>query len=583
MLFSAFTAIFLIISFICYWQFSEKKEEETEAFFMEKVENVVTKLDNMVNKMDTISCQLFANGMLQKLFLEAGNDAYKGKNYFEYNIDARKQAQDILWMFNSAKREIAGINIFSESSYVGLRYSPSVNEIQEISAKDQWEVSDDQHYKILGPHMDEWEKELPREVISLVRPFIATNYKFVDVGVIEVQQEYSKVATACEPDTDGLSLLVMDKENQVIYDSADSTEELRSSISHGMENGEPGSLLQVKNNGIDFVMTYSPVENAGWNVVLLQDRKLYQEPVKKLLFWLLMAGFGILLGTFGILTLVIKKITSPVMELASNMEKVKNLEGAVPMVETNITEMQVFQMTFQQLLDRIRDSAGKLLLAKETELNLRIMALQAQINPHFLFNSLNAISAVALEEKDKKVPLMCYQLSELFRYTSSEEETVTLKQEIQYIQIYMDFMKWRYEDNFLYEIQEQGNTEEIRIPKLTLQPLVENTFTHAFKQNFPPYRERISVLAEENGWTFEIADSGLGFSDEKYQKIMEHMSMVDHALSEKHNYELLKTEDMAILNIYIRLKLQYKEAVSVSILRDKDLGGALIRICVKNK
>lgn len=149
---------------------------------------------------------------------------------------------------------------------------------------------------------------------------------------------------------------------------------------------------------------------------------------------------------------------------------------------------------------------------------------------------------------------------------------------MEHISRYIDFMKWRYEENLHSEIHIEGNLSQIPIARLSLQPLVENCFTHGFAGAFPPYRIRIDCSSSEKGWHFIIADSGCGFSKEKIYQISQDIYMVDDVLRTHRGYEKLKSQNMAILNLYIRLKLQYGEKLWFEIIRDEELGGALVKI-----
>ncbi len=177
---------------------------------------------------------------------------------------------------------------------------------------------------------------------------------------------------------------------------------------------------------------------------------------------------------------------------------------------------------------------------------------------------------------------MCYQLGELFRYVSQDENTpTTLADEMAHIERYITFMKWRYEDNLSSHILQSGPLEQISIARLSLQPLVENCFTHGFKGAFPPYTIRIDCGCSETGWHFCIADSGCGFSQEQIELISREIFKVDDVLRTRQGYEQLKSQNMAILNLYIRLKLQYGQKLWFEILRDEELGGALVKIVVE--
>lgn len=583
MLFVSFVMLIIVIFGICYYYSSNEKNKQAEKYFIEKANNTAEQLDLVISKMDTVSSQLLASQTLQQMFVKAAAQEYQDKNYFEYNIAERKAAQDVLWTFNSPKKQIENINIFSETTYVGLRYSPKVEEIQKIASLADWEIDKEEKYKILTCHTDQWEPMEEKQVISLVRPFIATGYNFLNVGTIEVQEKFSTIEKICNsPDIeDGLQIIVLADGKEVVYTTAELDKEKIIAINNSILQNQNHKLFETNLDGSNQMVVYSRMENVNWKVVLLQPKEIYMQSMRDFFWIAVFISLAITTVICLLLILITNNLTKPVLQLAQDMDKL-SLSDEKPILHScNIKEIHILQTTFTRLMERLQDSAAKLLIANETELNLRIIGLQARINPHFLFNSLTAISAVATEEYSKKVPIMCYQLSELFRYTSSEQtEQVTLLDELQNIKIYLEFMKWRYEDNFNFEINQKGNLNQINMVRLVLQPLVENSFLHGFKKAYPPYQIKIWCDSDENGWSFTIADSGGGFEDKSLRKLNAEIEEINKIFSSKQGYSRLRSKDMAMLNLYIRLKLQYKNTLNLIITSDRELAGARVTIAV---
>lgn len=575
-------AVTCVLSIICYQYISQKGIRDSSKYFVEKVEGISLQLDTLIEKMDTVSSQIFASRTLQEIFMDAGEKEYQEKNYFDYNALQRAMAQDVIWTFNSPKRQIEGINIFSESTYVGQRYSPSVEKIKEIAQQDIWNVPEDKKYIVLGPHIDQWETLEEKTVISLVRPFIATNYRFRNVGVIEVQEKYERIEEICSiVGSDGFQIIVLDKNNQSIYQNSDfqNVENIYDILTQNNED----QIFPFSADEGRYMAAYSTVQNAGWIVAIMQSEQDYYFELRQQLLYVFLISMAASLLVFAVFYWLINHITDPVLKLASEMEELTELKQIPELEKSSMKEIQVLQNSFIRLLHRLNESAEELVLSHEMELGLRIMGMQAQIDPHFLYNSLTAISAAAAEEGCEKVPLMCFQLSELFRYSSSQNSQVLIENELAYITTYLNFMKWRYEDNFSYEIRKTGDISRISIAKQSLQPLVENAFTHGFSETYPPYKLVIYCEVNDHGWKFIVSDNGMGFPEDKIREISDEIFKIDDILLVNHEYDALDTKNMAILNIYVRLKLQYKEALCFEIIRDQELGGAKVAITVDNE
>ncbi len=562
--------------------YSDQREEEAAKYLIERNDNMADRLDEVITRLDSVSSQLLASSTLQGMFVEAGNEEYRDKNYFEYHIDERKTAQDVLWTFNSPRRQIESINIFSDSSYVGLRYSPQVSKIQEISCQDKWKVPEGKKYSVLGPHKDEWETLEEKTVISLIRPFIATTYRFQNVGIIEVQEKYSAIEEACalQEGEEGLRILILDGESVIYESEAFQSAEIEECIQH-IKSNDMGKLYQSDGKMGSQMEIFTEVPNAGWTILLMQQKDIFNRPVRQAVLGIILAALLISAAVFSILSVMLHYMTRPVLQLAEDMDKVQSVDQMPVLRESSIREIQILQSKYRQLMERMKESKDKLILANETELQLRVIGMQEQVNPHFLFNSLTAISAVSMEEGASKVPVMCCQLSDLFRYTSRDQSVVTARDEMTYLETYLAFMKWRYEENFTYDVQEEGDLESVTISKMVFQPLVENCFTHGFKKSMPPYKLVVHCICSADKWIFETGDNGGGFTEGVLEEIRINLKKIDGILESHRDYEELKTQNMAILNIYIRMKLQYGKAFSLELGKDTQLGGANIRICVE--
>ena len=248
---------------------SNQRQEQNSQFFEERLESMVTQIDNVVSEMDAVSAQVLASQILQEMFVEASSEEYKGKNYFEYNIDDRKSAQDILWSLNSPKKRTDSINIFSESSYVGLRYSPATSVIQNISRNDKWQVEDGRHYLLLGPHIDEWESGQQKEVISLVRNYVATAFGFRTIGTIEVQQNYQMIERIFALSEDEkMSVTVIDSEENVIYSNSNHPVE-------NIETWEDQILREVNHKNDTYMEMKATADSAEWTIILSQPKSVF--------------------------------------------------------------------------------------------------------------------------------------------------------------------------------------------------------------------------------------------------------------------------------------------------------------------
>jgi len=146
--------------------------------------------------------------------------------------------------------------------------------------------------------------------------------------------------------------------------------------------------------------------------------------------------------------------------------------------------------------------------------------LQSQINPHFLYNTLDAIVWLTESGEQDKVVSMVGSLSEFFRTSLNKgKDIVTIKEDLQHVRSYLEIQQVRYQDILQYDISVPQEMEQYRIPKITIQPLVENALYHGIKNKRGMGIIRISGMMNENGLLLQVEDDGIGMVPERLEQI----------------------------------------------------------------
>ena len=194
------------------------------------------------------------------------------------------------------------------------------------------------------------------------------------------------------------------------------------------------------------------------------------------------------------------------------------------------------------------------------------LALQAQMNPHFLYNMLAVISSAGSEAGCDSVSTMCVELSDMLRYVAAYQKvTVPLKEEIIHTKNYLALMKSRYEDYFSYKIDVSDDLMNIPVPKLFIQPLAENCFIHAFKEKEPPWNIDIKMIGTKDRWELIIKDNGSGISEERIAEIKD---KIDKALNER---QVGNIGGLGIVNTIVRLTMTHNKNLKYDIYNDNGM------------
>lgn len=526
-------------------------------------------LEREIDMMDMISCQIFGNKKIQKELFDATENRKKGVNYFEQNPDARNNVQEALWSFNSPRKVVANLSIIYPDMFIGLLEIPGVEEVNRIWNQGLYENWDG-YYKILPTHEDPFaiSEKKDRITVSLLRKMNLSFYSQEDVGVIEVQQSYEKIEEICSQnyDRNNMQLYVVDEDGNIVYPYED-TKKTREMKRVTETFGSQQCDVIVSSKEISGIGMQHQLSNAPWKVIVFQRNKDFSGPIFRSVRWILIFGGGMLIFMILAVFFATKRIMNPIVTLRKTVENSDTGEALdFSDLKTEIDEIDLLQRAFTKMVKHIRESAELMGAMREKELELKIEVLQAQINPHFLYNSLAAISAAGMEDGSFRTQMMCVELSELLRYAGSDTgKHVDIQTELENLENYLKCMKWRYEDNLEYRIEVEGKTNVDFIPKLTFQPLAENSFAHGFSNTLPPYKIQVNCAVSENGWIFTLKDNGCGISDERLLEIQTAIDNVDFIFEESKAYTELRTENMAILNIYMRLKQEYGRKVCFTV------------------
>lgn len=403
--------------------------------------------------------------------------------------------------------------------------------------------------------------------ISVIREFSEiTGY---GLGYIEIQQDYAMLNKIADLGESG-SVFMLDDAGQIVYPAskldADQVQLLRDIIAHDNEGILLGSHL----------FTYVSSNISGLTIVIQHDNEQVFKPFYRLRNTTLIAV--ILISVFSVLSVyfVTRQMTGPIRMLRNRVLKLDfdNISLLTNRKSSN-NEVNLLNEAFQQMMDRLRHSMERELVANQEEMKARYSALQAQIAPHFIHNTLYLISISSEEGRNEDVINMCRRLSNMLRYmTASPYRNVTLADEMAYTMDYLTLIQYKFEDFIELQIDVAEAAKDVILPRLTIQPIVENAIKHAFNHTDPPWKIAIRCHVIEDGWEIVISDNGSGIPPAK-------LSMLQTQIA-----ELLASDTMAfdqsdgigglgIINTVMRLKMLYPDTLRI-VLHSADQGGTQI-------
>lgn len=269
-------------------------------------------------------------------------------------------------------------------------------------------------------------------------------------------------------------------------------------------------VKSVISDGYIYTSSLSPT--SGWVTVSVFDTNQLVSISSDVIILFFAIGIFFSVITFIISYVASKRLTDPILQLKASM---KQFERGDFDVKANITvnnEVAELGDSFNNMTVQIKNLVAQELLIEEQKRISELQALQAQIRPHFLYNTLESIIWMSEIGENEKVIEMTSSLSKLFRATTSNaSELVTLKTEIDYVTNYMKIQKMRYQDKLNYRIEVDDSVMQAKVIKLIIQPMVENAIYHGIKQLKGQGLIIVSAHAEGQKLNISISDNGIGF------------------------------------------------------------------------
>lgn len=334
-----------------------------------------------------------------------------------------------------------------------------------------------------------------------------------------------------------------------------------------LKNEDPTILLDNQ----EYMVTKQTSNETDWTLIILTPIKALTEGISVLRTGIILSGIiGFII--FFISSLFLSTyITKPIIKLTETMQQASAGSLTMNPSITTINEINELNSTYNQLVKETNHLINMVYQKEITRSRSELKALQAQINPHFLFNTLDALRW-SLEDKDEEdLAEFVVAMSELFRYTitkQSDDDWVTIKEEIHHIENYMEIIKMRFGDHLQWNLTLPTKYEKVKIPKLLIQPLVENAVLHGAGNKLNPCTISVSIQPTTDTQCLQVLveDDGPGITQEKLESIEQ--AMKSGGINSK------KGNGMAISNVHKRLELYYQDRLrkGLSIVSEVNMG-----------
>ena len=283
-----------------------------------------------------------------------------------------------------------------------------------------------------------------------------------------------------------------------------------------------------------------------------------------------------LAGSFFYIYFATRRLMRPLRTLQEAMDQtvLDNLDGRL--AHHSVDELKSLNEAFVGLCERLGGAVDEKMRAQRLELEARLDALQAQIDPHFLYNTLNVIMNRAMQIGDEEILTICEGIAGMLRYsTGTERRLATLGEEKKHLETYLTLMQKRFRHRLRCAVDIPEDMLALSLPKMTLQPLAENAIQHGFAHKGGQMRVDARAWMDEEYWRVEVNDNGEGFGEEVLKDLQEKLAAV-RAGTFRPGAEGLSIGGMGLINTYARLHFHFGHACKMTI--HSDSSGARVEI-----
>ena len=326
-----------------------------------------------------------------------------------------------------------------------------------------------------------------------------------------------------------------------------------------IKNHNKSGFIEYKKNGREYIAIYSYCNKNNWKIVKAMPKDLLYQQTQRLQKEVL--SFS-LLGFVGIIIIgyvYCEWLTRPIHNMMIQMKRVEqgNLDAKV---DTNMhNELGALGENFNHMIEHLDQLMKHIVQEEKEKKELELEVLRAQINPHFLYNTLSTIRFMAKAKGENSISDAVLALTKLLRVSISlGKERITLKEEIEYIEHYLLIQRLRFNQKFEFQYDIDTKYETILVPKLILQPMIENSLLYGI-ENIDEDSDEICLVISlyiekmENGIQIVIQDNGLGMEKEVLENLFQERKSIE------------RFSKVGLNNVNHRLKLYYGEEYGLKV------------------
>ena len=466
--------------------------------------------------------------------------------------------------------------IYSRPEYLFFNFSEKVTDLSEIQDKEWYSsIPSKGQYYIVGLNKVATSSGLTSTLRIAKRLYGLNNVQIPYAGLLTVDvaiNSFNSILANYKP-SKGSTIFLLNKNNLIISSSDDQNVDtyLSKKLFDTTDNGKlingPGSFIKIMDNGTGMIISYRKIANLDYTIVSVSPAaEMYGELVsfnKVMIIVLIIC----LLLSFGMAMFLSDNISYPIRKLVNSMSIVKDGNFDVKLSYKRNDEFAFLISAYNKMVGKIKELIDKLYISELNKKEAELKSLQSQINPHFLYNTLDSVNWLALKHNVPDISTMVTSLSDFFRYSLSKgRNIITLEDEKKQVESYLEIQRLRFKDKLDYTIDFPADILKYFTVKLILQPIIENAILHGIeKRRGKGLISITTVVTGDETIEIKISDNGVGADIEELNSMLSDIPGI--------------SKSYGIRNVNERIKHAFGENYGLTFYKNEPLGvTAVIKI-----
>ncbi|WP_018755093.1 histidine kinase [Paenibacillus terrigena] len=462
-------------------------------------------------------------------------------------------------------------SIFTKENFTALPFArfkrePLYQEVVELNGAPKW-VGPYEYKEITGADPVFTQIRMVKELTTMKNiGVLITQIKNWEIERIFNDFRYSK-------NLEDTRFFLVNEDGLILYDTQEqyNGKNINPFLGKPMKFNSSYQSYRDDFNHHESVVSVNKLKDKQWYLVSTTSWNSLSQDMGIFLKWVVGILFISLLAAFLFFWLFMNRITKSIIRIVRFMRRVENGDLSARVDEEGNDELFLLSKGFNSLISQVNNLFEEVKTEQKHKAQAELRVLQAQIKPHFLFNTLESINVLAIQNEGRKVSQMVYRLGNILRISIQDKEEILISQEIEHLRSYLEIQKFRFDELFNFDIQMPNEVLNSMILKLTLQPLVENSIQHGFEGITHQGFLQVTGYVEGDDIVITIQDNGIGISNRQLRKF-QYMKNDDTLTSEGQDIVMNERRGLGLRSVADRIRIQYGYRYGVYICSEENQG-----------